>query len=84
MDAEVIAVIVDAHVSRTTALAGREESWNHLTRSAPSITTAIQLAFASKLEKKKRHSPESFSRAMWFSTCAWARMVRSSSAGSPS
>ena len=45
---------------------------------------AIQLALATKLEKGKRHSPESFSRAMWFSTCAWARIMRSSSAGSPS
>ena len=36
---------------------------------------AIQLAFATKLEKGKRHSPESFSRAMWFSTWAWARIM---------
>ena len=47
-------------------------------------TVIIQLALASKLVKGKRKSPESFRRWMCCSTWAWARMVASSSTGSPS
>ena len=33
--------------------------------------------------ERERSSPESFSRLMWSSTCAWSRMCASSSTGSP-
>ena len=47
-------------------------------------TAIIQVALASKLVNGIRHRPESFSRWMWRSTWAWARMVASSSTGDPS
>ena len=62
----------------------KQSSWNHRTRSAESATSIIQLALSSKLVKGKRVSPESFRRQMCCSTWAWARMVTSSSLGSPS
>ena len=52
---------------------------NQRTRSAEHMTMVIQLALASKLVEGKRHNPESFSRSMWFSTYAWARIAVSRS-----
>lgn len=47
-------------------------------------TVAIQLRLASMSVNGNDNNPESFKREMFCSTCAWARMMRSSSTGSPS
>ena len=48
-----------------------------MTRSAAQQTTWSRARLASRSVKGKRVSPESFSRWMWFSQLAWARLLRS-------
>jgi len=60
----------------------RQSSWNQRTRSPDRHTTNSQTALAVKLVNGIEVRPESFSRWMWFSTCACARIVASSSRGS--
>ena len=62
----------------------RQSSWNQRTRSAAIMTLAIHVRFASRSENGKVKRPESLRRSMCCSTCAWARIVKSSWTGSPS
>ena len=47
---------------RLAQVPSRQSSWNQRTRSAAIMTVAIQVRFASRSEKGKGKSPESFSR----------------------
>ena len=64
--------------SATASCTVKQSSWNQRTRSSAKHTTASQARLASRSTNGNRSAPESFSRRMWSSTWAWARMCTSS------